>query len=350
MLGLSGGYLRRNAPGCKGCGICCFGCPSGAKTSMERSFLPMAVEKGLRVYTQARLERLHLEGARVKAVTVCPAGEPESSGVLVKVKTLVLSGGAIFSPLLLLNQGGGFRKMKAIGRHLRVHPATKVLGDFDEPIVPFKGVPQAYYVDSLKHDGIMLEGVSMPPDVGSAAVPFFGKAHAELMACYNHLAAFGVMVSDTSLGRVVRMGNKRFLLWYNLNRTDTERFKDGIVLAARVYLAAGAKRVFLPTRPTIEVRSEGDVERFRSTKLKPRNLELAAFHPMGTLRMGADPKTSVVDDHLKVHGLANLFVCDASIFPSSLGVNPQISIMAFGFRLADDLAREYGLPTKGSGV
>lgn len=102
-------------------------------------------------------------------------------------------------------------------------------------------------------------------------------------------------------------------------------------------MAAGAQRVLLPTYPAIEVGTEKDVQRFLSAKLKPRSLELAAFHPMGTLRMGTNPEEGVIDADLKVHGLDNLFVCDASIFPSSLGVNPQISIMAFGFRLAEKL-------------
>ena len=337
-LGLKGNYIKRNAPACKGCGICCFGCPSGAKMSMERSFLPFASDHNAHIYTHAKLENIHINGSRVDEIQISVSGKDASFSINIKVENLVLSGGAIFTPLLLKRQKNkGLSKNKMLGKNLRIHPATKVLADFEEATFPARGVPQAYYVDEYQDRGIMLEGASLPPDVGSVAVPYFGKKHAELMKRYNHLASFGIMVSDTSHGVVYLRGKREFVLWYWLNRFDLDRFKFGLEEATRIYLAAGAKRIFLPTFPTVEIKGEEDLKAFKQAKLFARHLELAAFHPMGTCRMGVNPSSSVVDVNLKFHGLENLFIGDASIFPGSLGVNPQVSIMAFGYRLADYL-------------
>ena len=173
-----------------------------------------------------------------------------------------------------------------------------------------RGVPQSYYVDQFAGEGIMFEGAAGPPDYLAMAVPFTGERHREVMLRYKHLAQFGVMISDRSRGSVRARGG-RVAIRYDLCREDRGRLARGVELMGELYRAAGAREIY-PPRPD----------------------DVMAFHPLGTARADADASGGVVDGDLKVHGVEGLYVADGSVVPSSLGVNPQITIMALATRLA----------------
>lgn len=330
-LGLSGGYLPRNARGCVGSGRCVFGCPSGAKQSMERSYLPDALAHGAKLYAHARCERILFEDRRAVGVQ---ARTSDGQIFHVRCKHLVLSAGAIGSPLILKKNGLGG---KALGRHLHIHPAGKVIAQMDQA-VNGQGVPQSYFVDDLHEDGIMLEGAYVPPEFSSIAMPHFGAQHAALMNESSHLATFGIMVTDTGSGRVCAGLNGRARIYYSLSQTDAERFKRGIILCAKIFFAAGAQKLFfgLPGLETLD--KESDISKLEAYDISPGDLELAAFHPMGTCRIGNDPSQSVVDQNMFLHRYECISVADASVIPSSIGVNPQLTIMALARRAADHIA------------
>jgi choline dehydrogenase-like flavoprotein len=144
------------------------------------------------------------------------------------------------------------------------------------------------------------------------------------------------MVSDTSRGSV-RERAGRPQVRYDLNADDTAAFKRGIELLTELYWAAGARAVYPPVAGIDELR-DGDSRALRERELRPRDLTLMAFHPLGTARADARPQHGVVDADLKLHGVESLYLADASVVPSSLGVNPQITIMALATRLAFHLA------------
>jgi choline dehydrogenase-like flavoprotein len=125
---------------------------------------------------------------------------------------------------------------------------------------------------------------------------------------------------------------------YSVNRQDTAKFVRGVEIACRVYFEAGAKKVLPPIFGIEEFTSPDQLTQLARRQVKPSDLELIAFHPMGTCRMGDDPATSVVNARLETHDVPGLFVADGSIFPSSLGVNPQESIMGFSLYAASRLA------------
>src|SRR5919202_6485971 len=195
-----------------------------------------------------------------------------------------------------------------------------------------RGVPQSYFIDEFADEGIMLEGAAGPPDYTAASYPFSGERHRDLMLRYANQSQFGLMVSDLSRGSVRRRG--RFVeIRYHLNRDDTATFKRGIALLCELYWAAGAKVVYPPIEGIGELR-DGDVQRVRDHDLRASELTLLAFHPLGTARADARPQHGVVDGDLKLRGTENVYVADGSVVPSSLGVNPQITIMALATRLA----------------
>jgi choline dehydrogenase-like flavoprotein len=166
------------------------------------------------------------------------------------------------------------------------------------------------------------------------------------MAGARHLAQFGVMVSDTSRGHIRPVAG-RGLVRYDLNREDARRFQKGFEALTEIFWAAGAKEVHLPLE-RLPVLRGGDSSPLTNTRVAARELQLMAFHPLGTARAGADPARSVVDPDLRVHGVEGLHVADGSVVPSSLGVNPQITIMALATRLAFGLLGSEAVRT-GSG-
>jgi choline dehydrogenase-like flavoprotein len=328
-LGWSGDFLYRNARGCVGSGVCAFGCPTGAKQHVGITYVPRAWAAGATTYTGARAERIEVAGGRARGVLARTSG---GGRLRVECDHLVVSCGAIHTPLLLRRNRLGAASGQ-LGRNLAIHPATAVRARFDEVIDMWVGVPQSYYVDEFAGEGIMLEGAAGPPDYMAVALPSRGDQHRELMLSARHLAQFGVMVSDSSRGEVRPLRGGRFAIRYSLNRDDVEKFRRGLEVLAEIFRAAGARELLLPVHGAAPL-GEGDPV---PAHLEARDLELMAFHPLGTARAGADPRRAVVDGDLRLHGAEGLYVADGSAVPTSLGVNPQITIMTLATRLAHRL-------------
>ncbi len=326
------GPLRRNTEGCDGQGICCFGCPTGAKRSTDVSYVPAALERGAQLVTAAKVDEIVTVAGRARGV----AGTLGSGRrFVVKAAAVVIAGGALVTPVILRKAG---LRAPMLGKNLSIHPATKVLAMFDEVIDQSRGIPQAYAIEDLATEGIMLEGGSTPFDITAVGVPYVGKRLMEIMSRFPHIATFGLMVKDTSRGAVRAGPGGKPLITYDLNDHDLARLQRGVVRLCEVYLAAGAKRIYPFIAGTPEVSSRADIEGLAHRKLRASDLEITAFHPLGTARVGTDPRTSVLGPDHETHEVAGLYVMDGSAVPSSLGVNPQMTIMAMALRAAERLA------------
>jgi choline dehydrogenase-like flavoprotein len=317
-LGWSHGYLRRNARGCVGSGVCVFGCPTSAKQHTGITYIPRAEAAGARIITSADVRTIVVEHGRAVGVSArLPGGER----VEVRVGEVVVACGTIHTPLLL--EGSGVPNPSGQrGRNLSLHPATAAFALMDEVVDMARGVPQSFYVDEFAAEGIMLEGVAGPPAYAAMSLPLAGAEHSRAMADYRRLAQFGLMVSDASRGRVRSLGG-RPVIRYDLCSEDLAKFRSGLVRLRELFLAAGAREVYLPLPPGVEP------ERART-----RDLTLMAFHPLGTARADARWSHGVTDGDLAVHGVEGLHIADGSVVPSALGVNPQLTIMALATRLA----------------
>jgi choline dehydrogenase-like flavoprotein len=331
-LGWSGDFMYRNVRGCVGSGVCAFGCPTSAKQHTGITYVPMAWEAGATTYTGCRVRRILVERGRALGVEASTSG----GGTLrVRADLVVVACGAIHTPLLLARSGLG-KDSAQLGRNLSIHPATAVRALFDEEIDMARGVPQSYFVDEFAGERIMFEGAAGPPDYLAMTLPFSRERQRELMLRYRNLAQFGLMVSDRSRGSV-RERAGRVQIRYDLKREDVAAFKRGVELLTELYWAAGARAVYQPVAGIDELR-DGDPGPLPGRELSPRDLTLMAFHPLGTARADARRGHGVVDGDLKLHGVEGLYVSDASAVPSSLGVNPQITIMALATRLAYHLS------------
>jgi choline dehydrogenase-like flavoprotein len=338
-LGLSGQALARNAPDCVGSGECCFGCPSGAKLSMNQSYVPLALKNGAKLITYLRARKIITKNNRVLYVEAVKV-DATSGKLLQKVRiypqNLIVSCGTLYTPILL-KASGIARDSKALGRHLTIHPTGKVVAIYDQQIRGQHGVPQSYELDFMHDQGIMFESIFYPPWLMAANFSRLGDKHFSLMTQYEKMAVFAFLISDAPNGRVVGLPGDKPLVFYNFGDREHRLFLQGLRFLCRVMLAAGAKEVYPCVHGVEKITKESDIEILHEKRVTKKHLESAAFHPLGTCRMGVDAKRSVVDGDLKVHGTDNLYVCDGSIFPSSLGVNPQLSIYGLARLMATRL-------------
>jgi choline dehydrogenase-like flavoprotein len=317
-LGWSHGYLRRNARGCVGSGVCAFGCPTSAKQHTGITYVPRAEAAGARILTGATVREIEVRSGRVHGVHARTA---DAGAIDVKAPLVVAAAGTIHTPLLLAANGLGGESGE-LGRNLSVHPATAGFALMEEVVDMAKGVPQSFYVDEWAQEGIMFEGIAGPPSYAAMSLPLQGERHAKAMRSYRHLAQVGLMVSDSSRGRVRTMAGRPWIT-YDLDERDLARFRIGIGHMRELFESAGAREVYLPLPE--DTPPEG---------VRARDLRLMAFHPLGTARADANPAHGVVDSNLQLHGIEGLYIADGSVVPSSLGVNPQITIMALATRLA----------------
>lgn len=342
-LGIEIKPLPRNAPGCCGSGVCCWGCPTNAKKSMQLNAVPLALQAGARLYTNCRAERISF--VRRHATEVCarfidPVSRVRGPKLRVKARAIISACGTLHTPILLgrskIPNPSGER-----GHNLTLHPASKMIALMEEEVRGWEGIPQGFYSDTLADEGVKLEGIFLSPAFTASTILLTGLEHRDAMDKYRQLAVFGMMISDTTKGRVVRGFGGHSISLYTINKEDLPKYQRGIMRLAEAFFAAGAIKVFpgIHTLPVV-TRSQGAAA-IAKLRLRNKDLDLQAFHPLGTCRMGADPREAVLDPYARVYGLDNLFVADGSIFPTSLGVNPQMTIMAAALKIADYINREY---------
>ncbi|MFN8543779.1 MAG: GMC family oxidoreductase [Candidatus Binatia bacterium] len=347
QLGWAGARIPRNARGCVGSGVCAFGCPQDAKQATHVGHVPRALADGARLFTRCRVERVLLSHGHAIGVIgrfLDTSGRPTGRELRVLARHVIVACGALLTPALLERSGvpdpSGMR-----GRNLHVHPAVRVGALFDEPVRGWEEVPQAYNLHQFTREGIFIQGQFVPPAMAAPVLPGVGLAHKARMARFANLASFGALISDESAGRVraTRSGFPR--VTYQMNAADARRMARAVGLTAEVFFTAGAREVYSGVHSRAVLRGLHDAHALQQATLPPAEFELMAFHPQGTAKMGEDRVRAVTDSWGRVHGTGGLWVGDASLFPSSCKVNPQITIMALAARLAARVADE--LPAKG---
>ncbi|MBK8252304.1 MAG: GMC family oxidoreductase [Polyangiaceae bacterium] len=333
-LGYSHGVLHRNAAGCDGQGVCCFGCPTGAKRSTDVSYVPQALLRGAQLITAAKVQKVDIEKGRARGVTATLHGKDGPKKLRVKADVVLVAGGTLMTPLLL-KRSGACKTSRMLGKNLSIHPASKVLALFDEAVRQWDGIPQSYQIEQFADEGLLFEGASVPYDLAATAVPWIGPRFMEIMERFPNLATFGFMIEDTSRGEVREGPGGSPLMLYSLNAHDTARMQKGIEILTEVFQAAGARRVFPFAAGHDDVSTKGALERLKKSRLKPGDFDVTAFHPLGTCRVGTDPRASCINPEHEAHDVGGLYVADGSAVPSALGRNPQMTIMAMALRAAE---------------
>lgn len=355
-LGWDVGVLPRNVRGCledAQCGFCNFGCRAGAKQSTLRTWVEDALAAGARLVVDCEAEQVIQEEGRAVAVRARVGQKGETPRALtVFARAIVVSCGALHTPLLLERSGIA---LPALGRNLHLHPVTGVWGLFpNENTDPWGGVMQARIGRHLSNldgrgYGVRFESGAVHP-AEFTVMQGWGGAHdfKEVLRNYRHWVPFAVLLRDHSGGRVhaPRIGPSR--IDYALEAVDQRHVREGVRHAAMGLREVGAIEVRTVTsRPVVWRPGGGEtLEQFMSRVdgigYGANQHTYGSYHPNGTARMGASPKTSVCDETNQVHGVPGLYVMDASCFPTASGVNPMITIEAIAHRAATGLANAIG--------
>lgn len=327
-LGWEGGYLSRYTPRCVGCGTCFYGCGTGGKSSMNHNFLVEAQAAGVRILAETKVVDVLVASGRAAGVVgqcVHPeTGEPGGK-VTVRAPKVIVAAGGIGTPRFL--HGISTPLGPAVGRGLHTHPGNAVFGVCKHEVNWWKGATQGAWCHVPDLPGVLPHSSTLPPEVAMLALAALGIGSAEAIRIMPHLVGLLVLVSDKSSGSVGRWPDGRANIRYDFLDSDVERIKAGMVAGAKVLLAGGADWLFCAVGGVGRVWSAEELE----VRLRPatiRDFTLYASHPMSTCRMGTDPETSVVRPDGRAHALEGLYLSDASVFPTSLGVNPSITTMA----------------------
>ena len=334
---------HRNQVHCAGTGNCSNGCPTGAKRSMLVTSVPRALAFGARVLADCRVERVTCSGGAATGVIghVVRPGGGLGPRLTVRTRAVIVAGGATETPALLarsgLRAGSGL-----LGRNLSLHPNANVVAFFDSDVTGWQGVHQAFQIREFLEEGIMLSAQNMTPTMLAGIIPRYGRELGGLMADYNHAVTAGPLIEDTGTGRVRNLPGLGTQIFYRFAEQDAARVVRGVELTAQALFAAGARRVLLPFLGAPEVRDPGDLRRLLARPVPKRSLELYSIHLMGTARMSEDPRRGVVDSYGAFHGVPGLFVCDASVFPGPIGINPMETVIALAMRNARRLIEQRG--------
>jgi choline dehydrogenase-like flavoprotein len=339
-LGYGRGLIRRNVNNCLNLGYCGMGCPVDAKQSMLVTTLPDAVELGMTLYADTSARTIEWAGRKVSAVRAEVVDgvtrRPTGIKVTIRPKLLVVSGGAVNSPALLLRSG--FESEGRVGQRSWFHPVVVSTAMFDKPIQPFSGAPQSVYSHHFVDRGpgkigYLLEVPPMHPMLASSVATGEGSATQDLIANLPHLNGMIALAVDGLLpeeeGGTVRLrqgGYNRHSISYTFIEAHWEAFKNAQKEMARIQFAAGAKQVTTLHAEPVVMNGPNDIAKIDNAAFEPLKMKVMSAHAMGGCAMGKNPDTSVVDGHLRYHSMDNLFVVDGSVFPTALGVNPQLTI------------------------
>ncbi len=334
-LGYSIKPTKRNTEGCLGQGRCNFGCPHGAKMSVDQSFMPKALKAGARIYSDVLVEKVVTKGDRAVGVRgrLLNGGNGSKGGrITVHAKRVVVAAGAWHSPLLLRRSGVG-RTSEHLGRHMTLHPSFRVMGRFDEKVEGWRGAMQSAWSDEFEKDRITLVSLFLPPGILAATLPGIGEKHREMAELIPYLAVFGGLIHDEGGGRIWPSPGREPWVTYKMDPGDRASVPKMMRIMADTYFAAGAREVYLPVLGLGAVTPD----RLRTLDLEhiPMALmECSSQHPLGTCRMGRHGDDSVVSQTGESWEVKDLYVVDGSVLPTSLGVNPQITIMSMAMKLA----------------
>jgi choline dehydrogenase-like flavoprotein len=368
-LGWHAAPMRRNATDCGTCGSCPFGCVAGAKQSGIRAHLRAATAAGARIVDRVRVTRLLVEGDRVAGVEgrllmtdpftdlpVTPADDPTATAVrrlVVRAPQVVLAAGALRTPAIL--QASGIDH-PAVGRHLRVHPTAVVAARLSQAVDMWRGTMQAaaseqFVAGDASRRGYVIESAPGHPGLLALALPWAGAIdHADRMAAARFIAPLIAVTRDGGEGRTTTTRAGRVRIDYRLDSLGVATLRHALASIARLASAADAEEILAVATPMAIHRRGADpqpfMDRLASLDFAPNRGGVFSAHQLGTVRIGGDPRDHAADPRGRLRRdargsvLRGVYVGDGSTFPTGVGVNPMLGIMAMARRISRTVLAE----------
>lgn len=337
------GNARRNIRDCVMSGFCFSGCKTDRKQSMLVTYLPWACNHGAQIYADTRVSRIVADQGKVSGVlaeVVDPKTGKIKTRVNVKAPLVVLAAGPVQSPIIL-QQSGLANSSGQVGKNFACHPTLSVSAVFEQPVDDFHGATHSLYVDTniLPEDGgfLQLNAIQEPVEACFQAEPGTGKPYVAYMEKYRNTIRLITLIHDKNVGEVSLVNGAK-QIHYEVDDEDFDNMKRGLKQNARILFAAGASFLYLPTSDRTVIESVDQIDRvIDGLRNEVARYRYTSFHPQGTCRMGADPANSVVGPGGETHDVANLYVADASLLPTSIGYNPSETVYALASYIADNI-------------
>jgi len=316
-----------NVSDCLASGYCNIGCAWGKKLSMLDNVLPRAQAEfgrdAVRILAECYVQRIESDSRRATGA-LCRLGDDRT--ITVRAKTVIVSAGAIASSALLARSRLGGAK---VGSNLGFNIASPLTGDFDQVIHAERGLQISHYVVPPASEGFVLETWFNPAGTQSLFMPGWFGAHRANMKRYPHMACLGSVVGSRRNATVSpALFGRGVKLKYTPAGDDFALVLKGLQAAGRIMLAAGARRVMPASFRLLEFSSPDELDELPNLVRDDSDLMVNTSHPQGGNALSANRDQGVVDPSFRVYGYENLFVCDASVFPAPITVNPQLTVMA----------------------
>jgi choline dehydrogenase-like flavoprotein len=356
-LGIASSAISRNVKACWNLGSCGLGCPTNAKQSMLVTTIPAALDGGAQLLTETHAERFELSNGRVTALICTPliAGKSASTAaaaVRIRAKHFVLAGGAINSPAVLLRSGAPDPHGR-LGQRTFLHPVVMSSAVFDQKVEAWNGAPQSIYTDHFLETqpvdgpiGYKLEAPPLHPVIFASTVPGMGQGQHDLLKSFPHnhtlLALLRDGFHDESPGGKVKLrGDGSALLDYPLTDFVMEGGRRALLSMMEIQFAAGARQV-LPLHEMARSYTTWPEAReaVNALPMRPMLAKVVSAHVMGGCGLAATERQGVVRPDGVHWQIDNLSVHDGSIFPTSIGANPQLSVYGTVNRLAQGLVKQ----------
>ncbi len=355
-LGIAAAAIQRNVKGCWNLGSCGMGCPTNAKQSMLVTTLPVALDRGARLLVETRVQQLQLTQGRVTGLTAVGVQRDGTAlpgtAVSVRARHVVLAAGAINSPALLLRSGLPDPHAR-LGARTFLHPVVISSAIFHQTVEGWNGAPQTLYSDHfLEVDpidgpiGYKLEAPPVHPVIFSSTSTGFGAELAADLRQMSNTHALLALLRDgfhpqSPGGQVGLKADGSPLLDYPLTPFVMDGARRAFLSMAEMQFAAGARRVRLAHDLAQPYTSWAQAKAaIAELPMKPLLTRVASAHVMGGCGMAGQPQLGVVRPDGRHWQVDNLSVHDGSLFPTSIGANPQLSIYGLVNKLATQLARE----------
>ncbi len=337
-LGYEGNVILRNAPDCQGAGACLTMCPGDNKLSMDRTYLPRAMEAGARLLACCRVEGLKRvrDTWRVSATLRDPVeGQTRGSLVATARRGVVLAASTLQTPALLLRNRLGNRR---VGKGLMGHPGTGLVAEYPFVVRQWDGVHQGYECVQFRDDGYKLESLGLPPELAAIRMPGVGASWTQALGRLENTSQWALAIKAEARGRVMPLGKGGVRVKYCPNQADAGKYQRGMKRLCDIAFAAGATKLYPGVHGVPKVMTDPS----QTALITEKRLPVTAFsslmtHLMSACSMGSDDKTAAVGLDYQVYGAPGITVADSGLFPSNLGVNPQHTIMAFARQAAQRL-------------
>jgi choline dehydrogenase-like flavoprotein len=356
-LGISAAAIARNVKGCWNLGSCGMGCPTNAKQSMLVTTIPAALDLGATLLVETRAERLALANGKVRSLLCGPIkanGAPASSengGCTIVARHYVLAAGAINSPAVLLRSEAPDPHGR-LGLRTFLHPVVMSAGVMEQKVEGWQGAPQTIYTDHfLETDaidgpiGFKLEAPPLHPVIFASSVTGFGREQADLLRKFPNTHVLLALLRDgfhrdSPGGQVQLRGDGSPVLDYPLTDFVMAGARRALLAMAEIQFAAGARQV-LPVHELARPYASWTEARqaIEALPMKPLLTKVVSAHVMGGCGAAGSESLGVTRPDGVHWQLDNLSIHDGSIFPTSIGANPQLSIYGVTNRLAQSLAK-----------